>query len=236
MAAKIFSWSDIPTESSSGGGNKSSMFLRLEVNNTYTLRLVLDPICYYQHWQPIRCRSPYKDPETQKVICPLMALGYEPKPRFSCWVLHREDGNALKLVDFSQGLAKDFKKWQKANGNESPGGMKGPDFRIVVEPGEGRIKVKYTCVPMNVAPFSAEEIAVLKAAGGTEGLKEKLQELRKDDSPEEIRKMMAEKGIGVAQPQTQEAPPSQAPAAAAPAAPETAAAPATPASDDDISF
>jgi hypothetical protein len=226
MAAKVFSWQDIPSDSGKKKGGKASTFLKLEPGNTYTVRLVLDPIGYLQHWEPVVCRSPFKDEKTGEIIDPLMALGHEPKQRFACWVLHREDNSALKLMDFGIGLAKDFQKWSKANGGESSGGMKGPDFRIIVEKGETRKQTKYTAVHMNVAPFTQDEIAVLKAAGGTEGLMSKLKELRRDNTPEEIRALMAEKGIS--------GPPAS--KATAPAAAAKTSAPATVVKDDDMTF
>jgi len=246
--AKVFGWKDIPTDNpKKDGGKRPSRFLRLEPGNEYTIRLVLDPIGYMQHWEPFRCRSPYKDEKTGEIIDPLMALGHEPKPRFACWVFDRNDSNALKLMDFSISLAKDFKKWSSTNGGESAGGMKGPNFRVIVEKGATRLQTRYTAVHMDVAPFTQEEIAVLKAEGGTEGLMNKLREYRKDDTPEEIRQMMAQRGIsGPPQPPAQVAQASAQPAApaapAAPATPEATAAPATPAapaaevSGDEITF
>lgn len=224
MAGKVFGWNDIPT-TAKGGKGKSSSFLKLEPGNTYTVRLILDPLCYLQHWEPVICRSPYKDEKTGEIIDPLMALGHEPKERFACWVFHREDGNSLKLMDFSMGLAKDFKKWSQANGGESAGGMKAPDFRIIVDKGETRMRTKYTAVHMNVAPFTQDEIAVLKAAGGAEGLMAKLKDLRRDHTPEEIRALMSSKGIT--------APPAGASSQSKPATPAVAAKAVT---DDDIKF
>jgi len=225
MAAKIFSWNELPDIGKKKGG-KSSGFLKLEPGNTYTVRLVLDPIAYLQHWEPVICRSPFRDEKTGEIIDPLMALGHEPKQRFACWVLHREDNSTLKLMDFPPSLAKDFKKWSVANGNESAGGMKGPDFRIVVEKGETKLRTKYAAIHMNVAPFTQDEIAMLKAAGGTEGLLTKLKNLRKDNTPEEIRAMMAEKGI-TGPPQAKATPQAQT---------QTAKVESKPASDNDITF
>ena len=227
MAAKVFSWNEIPANPNQKKSGKSA-FLKLEPGQTYTVRLVLDPIAYLQHWEPVICRSPFKDEKTGEIIDPLMALGHEPKQRFACWVLHREDGNTLKLMDFSVGLAKDFKRWSTANGGESAGGMKGPDFRIIVEKGETKLKTRYTAVHINVAPFTQDEIAVLKASGGTDGLMSKLKDLRRDHTPEEIRAMMAEKGIT--------GPPQVAQAVAAKPAVAAAAVPAKTVVDAEITF
>lgn len=194
MAAKVFSWNDLP-DTGRKKDSKGAGFLKLEAPGTYTVRLVLDPIAYLQHWEPVICRSPFKDEKTGEIIDPLMALGHEPKQRFACWVLHREDNSALKLMDFPPSLAKDFRKWSQANGNESAGGMKAPDFRVIVEKGETKLRTKYNAIHMNLAPFTEEEIAVLKAAGGKEGLMDKLRELRRDNTPEEIRALMAQRGI-----------------------------------------
>jgi len=174
----------------------SGQFLKLKAGKTYKIRLVGSPIQYHQHWaptSPITCRSPGKDKETGKIIDPLMLQNFTPKERYCIWVLDRDDGNTLKMMDFPPILYDQFKEWAEA-ANEQPGGVKGCDWSIKVEiPAGGdvrRTKYKATSLP-NSTPFTEEELKAMKEGK----LKEKLNEARKPNTPDEIRKMLAEKGV-----------------------------------------
>lgn len=185
---------DWDTESTRGKGDGDSQFLKLKAGGKYRVRLVGRPISYLQHWEPVVCRSPYQD-EDGKVIDPLMLEGKEPKKRFSAWVLDREDGDKLKVMDFPPSLFDSFKEWRGANNNDEPGGSKGCDWKIVVTlpAGGDRRKTKYAAYPSAPTPFTEEELARMKEID----IKKKLEDYRKPHSPEEIRRMLAEKGMKI---------------------------------------
>jgi hypothetical protein len=216
-----------------GGGDSGSQFLRLKANNTYTIRLVSKPVKYLQHWQPIICRSPGKD-EDGKPLDPLIEMGISsPKPRYAIWVFHRDDGNRLKLMDFPGMLLEIFRDWKKNFNGEEPGGKNGPDFKVTVElpPGADRRRTKYKSMPLDRAPFTEEELEILKKGIDGMKLKDKLLELRRENTPAEIRQMMKEKDLGGGGGSDVQ---SEAPASQAPAQTQTQEqAPAASSSDDD---
>jgi hypothetical protein len=188
-------WEKGESQKKSGGGGSgedSSMFLKLEAGKNYKIRLVGRPVAYLQHWEPVVCRSPGKDPNTNQVLCPLMLKGKEPKERFASWVIDRDDNNKLKVMDFPFMLLKQFQRWKEAFGDE-PGGMKGPDWKISLEipPGGTKRQTNYIAMNLDRTPFTPEEHEVFKKHGGGDGLKAKLAEIRRDHTPEEINDMLA---------------------------------------------
>jgi hypothetical protein len=181
--------------SSDRGGSGQGIFLKLEPNKKYRLRLVSRPIQYFQHWDPIPCRSPGVDPETGKAIDPLLAQGFKPKERYSIWVINRED-KQLKIIDFSPTLYEQFGNW-KSLYNEEPGGKTGPDW--VVEgkcPGGDKKRTKWTASYLDRVPFTEEELDAISKGK----LSEKLAEARRNHTPDEILKMLAEKTGGASIP------------------------------------
>ena len=174
-------------EKNTGGGG--GMFLKLEAGKKYKVRLVGKPASYHQHWEPVICRSPGVDPETKKTLDPLMLQGFTPKKRFAMWVLDREDGNKLKIMDFPSVLFDQFAEW-KASANEDPGGANGPDWSIKLDiPGGDRRRTKYKATSLAQTPLTDEELKAIKEGN----LKEKLYEARRPNTPEEIRAMLAQK-------------------------------------------
>jgi hypothetical protein len=171
------------------GGGGGGMFLKLEAGKKYRIRLIGKPACYNQHWEPVICRSPGVDPDTKKTLDPLMLQGFTPKKRFAMWVIDREDGNKLKIMDFPPVLFEQFAEW-KTSVNEDPGGQNGCDWSIKLEiPGGDRRRTKYKATSLAQTPLTEEELKAIKEGG----LKEKLYEARKANTPEEIRAMLAQK-------------------------------------------
>ena len=209
-----------------GDGN----FLRLKAGNKYKVRLVGKFFCYKQHWTPVICRSPGADKDGN-VIDPIMiSTGAVPKDRFAVWVIDREDADKLKIMDFPPSLMDQFKAWGQAM-NEVPGGVNGPDWQINIQAGPGGDikKQKYVAMALDKKPFSAEQVASFKE----QKLAEKLAEARRDNTPEEIRAMIAQKNAGGGHAAGQ-AGQQAGPTGSAPATPP--AAPATPAKNDGMDF
>lgn len=178
---------DEPTGNKNKGGGQ---FLKLEAGKTYHVRLVSNAVRYFQHWEPVICRSPGIDPKTNKILDPLMQQNYAPKERYAIWVIDRDDANRLKVMDFPPVLFEQFAEW-KVNFNEAPGGPNGPNWKIKLEMrGNNRRLTQYKASHLDKAPFTAEELEQIKAGN----LKEKLAELRKENTPEEIRQLLAAKG------------------------------------------
>jgi hypothetical protein len=215
--ARYFGWDEKVPEANkggSGGGGNGIDYLKLEIGKRYRVRLVAKPFGYFQHWEPIICRSPEMD-ESGVTLDPLMLQGLQPKPRFAIWVFDRNDGNKLKIMDFAPTMLEQFKIF-KDNFQDDPGGSKGPDFIIEGKcPGGDKRKTKWTCSYLERSPFTEEEVALIKTkdAKGL-NLQERLADARKPHTPDQIREMLEKKkGAG--------APPAQA-AAASNATPKAA--------------
>jgi hypothetical protein len=189
--AKFVDWKDATGGGGGGEGGGGGQFLKLQGGNTYTIRLVGKPIRYMQHWEPVICRSPGVDEKTKQVIDPLMIQGYQPKPRYAIWVFHREDGNKFKVMDYPGVLQDQFKDWACTN-NVDPGREQGPDWVIKLEvPGGDKRRTRYKSTPKQAAaPFTDEEMKLLKESK----FHDKLIELRKPNTPDEIRAMMSKRG------------------------------------------
>lgn len=193
---KYVPWDQQP-RGSSGTGN--TQFLKLEPNKKYKVRLVSKPLVFFQHWDPIAVRSPQPG-DDGKIIDPLMLMGFEPKRRYSIWVIDREDGK-LKIMDFPPTLYEKFVDW-KTECNDDPGGPNGPDWVIRLEvPGNDKRRTKYNATALDRKPFTKEENEAI--ANGN--LNEKLADLRRDHSPDEIRQKLSDAGKMDAKPQPKQA-------------------------------
>lgn len=186
--ARYYTWEeDLPSTSQKSGGNGID-YLKLEIGKKYKLRLVLKYFAYFQHWEPIICRSPEIDAKTGETLDPLMLQGIQPKPRYAIWVIDRTDGK-LKLMDFPGTILEQFRAW-KDNFNDDPGGPKGPDWVIEGKcPGGDRRKTKWNCAYLDRTPFTQEEVDAIKSGN----LQARLEEARKPNTPDEIRKKLADK-------------------------------------------
>lgn len=206
---KYVPWDQQPRSSK---GNGSTQFLKLEAGKKYRVRLVSKPLVFFQHWDPIACRSPQPG-EDGKIVDPLMLMGFEPKRRYSIWVLDRDDANKLKIMDFPPTLYEQFVEW-KNDFNDDPGGPNGPDWNIRLEiPGGDKRRTKYKANHLDRKPFTKDEADAI--ANG--GLNEKLADLRRDHSPDEIRQMLSDAGKTDAKPQPKPAPGTTATASTQPA-------------------
>lgn len=207
---KYVGWDEQDKKQGQGG-----QFLKLEAGKKYKVRLVSNAVQYFQHWEPVICRSPGTDPKTNQTIDPLMLMNYTPKKRYAIWVFDREDQNKLKVMDFPPTLYEQFAEW-KANFNENPGGPNGPDWSIKLEvPGTDRRRTKYKATHLDKTPFTEDELKLIKEGN----LKEKLTELRKENTPDEIRTMLAAKNGDPTGPSNVESSPAGRPATP-PAAPK----------------
>ena len=181
---KFSDWKSGGTSSSGG----DSIFLKLQSGSKYTVRLIDKPLHYAQFWGPVVCRSPGVDEKTGKVVCPLMQMGEEPKDRYAIWVIDRNDDNRLKVMDFPPSLFNFFKRWHEDTG-DNPGGMKGCDW--VVRVSKQSNFTKYEATTLDRVPFTEAEMKMMKEGK----LKERLVDMRRDNTPDEIHAMLSDKGI-----------------------------------------
>ena len=208
-----------------GSGGAGSDFMKLEINKTYKLRMIGKPYEYFQHWEPVICRSP--GIQGGQVLDPLMLEQKNPAARYACWFLNRED-NSLKIVDFPGSLLDSFLDWAKAF-NAEPGGRNGCDWQVKREGNANDPrKSKYKAMPLDRAPFTEEELAMINAKGD---LAKILEEFRKPNTPDEIRRMLSEKRGGKASEGAGHGGTTQKTATSAPKAP-----PAPPKDEEEIPF
>ena len=224
--------------SGGSGGSGSGIFLKLKVGERAHVRLISQPYEYFQHWDPFPARSPGVDPETKKVLDPLLIADptLKPKKRYAIWVLDRNDNNKLKIMDFSGPIYDEFVKWKKTF-NDEPGGPKGPNWYIEGTCVSGKKKdTRWTAAYLERAPLTTEEIAAIQAGD----LQNVMIQHRRPNTPDEIREMMAKHGMAggvpkqassapAAQQPARQAPPAQ---TQAPAQPRPSAPPAADAADN----
>jgi hypothetical protein len=249
--ANFFDWEKPTRDNPGGGGDRQAVtFLKLQAGGTYRVRLIGSPVLYYQHWEPIMCRSPYfkDDGSTDDPLIQLNS-NFQPKKRYAIWVIDRDEkdpSKRFKVMDFAPSLYDQFYNW-KDKFNDKPGGMRGPDWVIEGKKGKTNRQTKWVGSYLDRVPLTQEEVAYIDG----HPLKETIANLRKPDSPDYIRQKMVENSVGpntpVPQSQQQQrsaapAAPARQAAAPAPAAPVRQAAPAPeppPAEDgsgDDIPF
>ena len=84
--------------------NSSSLFLKLEKDNTYTVRLIAPPECYRLHWQAFKsiqrapvCSPAFRSAEKDKDVA-WSKGGWEPSKRFSAPVINRDLGR-IQILD-----------------------------------------------------------------------------------------------------------------------------------------
>ena len=186
MGAKFTDWESGGTSGS--GGSDGGLFLKLKAGNKYRIRLVGNkPFSYLQYWEPVVCRSPGVGADGTP-ICPILQANPDnrPKDRYATWVLDRDDGNKLKVMDFPPSLYNYFRDWA-ANTGKNPGGKDGFDWIVTVK--KESSFTKYAGTPLEPTPFTPEELSMIKK----EKLGERLADLRRDNTPEEIREMLDKK-------------------------------------------
>lgn len=152
---------------------------------------------YYQHFEPIICRSSGLDGGTGKTLDPLMLQGYEPKQRFACFCFDRLNDNKLDVIDFPPIIHTSIGEWMQKKGitrgldPKAPGMKEGPDLLITCQrhfANNIQQNVCWSVVPIETGSksFTAEEMIVLKGRD----LKKDLAELRRGHTPEEINAML----------------------------------------------
>lgn len=141
----------------SQNGDNKTKFMSLSEEGNYKIRLVGNHVKFYRHWSPIRGITHYD----YKSEDPAWQAGFYPSKRFAINVIDRSDGK-LKILEKGSQIFKVFADY-KGLFDKNPAGKDGPDFNIKVEiPGGNKRATKYTVTHLDSAPFTAEEIAMIK--------------------------------------------------------------------------
>lgn len=180
------SWSDI----SSGGydDSKSLSFLSLKPGNTYKIRPLGDPVIFFKVYHknadgsnrsaivenPKTTDIKQRHPEIKNVV-----------KRFGAMVIDRSDGY-VKIMEFSQTVGGHIASICEAINKNVGSSKEGYDIQITVKGNPGGIKREFTVVPLGQTPLSDEEMTQVKEKMQGKRIEEKLKEIFKSDTPEQI--------------------------------------------------
>lgn len=188
--AEHVQWDDVATKQSADEKDKSE-FLRLQSGKTYKIRPVFKPVKFWKYFlkngQGKTRTAIVADPST----CPVRERHPELKPslRYAAIVIDRED-NKVKILEAPQSVFRSLGTHFEATG-KNPGGSKdGSDWQIKVT-GKG-LNTTYDVIYLKETPLSDEEKNILRDA--LEGDKDKLQNMFKADTPDEIEEKLFGKG------------------------------------------
>jgi len=150
----VVEWGKIEKTGQGGGG----IFLKLS-EGKHKVRLVGKAFEYTKHWDPINVSCPGKDGG-----CPICNRDGDnvARTRYAINILDRDDDNKIKILDAGPQVFTAFRDyWESAK--VDPGGKDGPDLIVKVEvPGGDVRRKKYSVIPLQPAPFTEEERAMIK--------------------------------------------------------------------------
>ena len=172
-------------DSKGGKGNADSIFLKFKPGK-HRVRLLGKPYAFLQTFIPKKLTGLDKDlaitspgPDND----PLMKLNVNPQQRWAINVLHRDDGNKLKIMRFGAAVYKHIHDYAAETGIDPADIKKGIDIVInVTDPGNNPRNRQYTVTPLNNTPIKKTEADKIKTDGG-------LYELKKYFSPTPIEKI-----------------------------------------------
>jgi hypothetical protein len=160
---------------------------------SYRVRLAGPHVKFRKHWKPFR--ATVKD--DGKAVDPAWQAGFVPGKRFAINVIDKTglaegEVGKLKILEKGAQVFKNFSNYKVATGT-NPAEKDGPDFIITVTVPMGddgkpnKMKTEYSVIPVDKAPFTEAEKALIKA----EGLFP-LKEIYKPVSPEKLQELWDE--------------------------------------------
>ncbi len=165
--SKVGGWGSVDPRNGQGKGN-SNKFLKLEVGKEYRLRFIQDPHevrKYFVKHEDGSSKTATTDAGSKCVV--LAHKGEDGKPlypqrvKYAVNCIDRSD-QSFKVVELPPTVAQVIRDWGTAN-NVHPGKKNGVDFKIqVTRQGSDYRTTRYTCIPLNATPFTAEELAKIE--------------------------------------------------------------------------
>lgn len=164
-------WTDVEVreENGSSRGGDDSTFLKFAPGK-FRVRCVGKPYFYLQTFIPSKMTGADRDialisPGEDKD--PLIKLNILPSQRGAINVLHRDDGNKLKVMRFGPAIYKHIREYAIDAEIDPADLKKGIDFMITVtDPGGKPRSRQYTVTPLSPSPITKEEAAQIKTRGG----------------------------------------------------------------------
>lgn len=168
-------WTDVEVreDRKGSGNNANSIFMRFSPGK-FRVRPIGQPYFYLQTFIPKKLTGAAKDipivspgPNND----PLIKLGINPTQRGALNVIHRDDGNRLKIMRFGSSVYKHIRTYAIDCGVDPADLKEGVDFSITVEdPGGNPRNRQYTVTALNNTPITKEEYAKIKEDGGIHDL------------------------------------------------------------------
>ena len=194
MSTEIVEWGDVDrgqANSSSTGGDRKPVYLKLEAGRSYVVRPIYKPMQVYKFFNNLpdgQFRHVIvDDPET----CPISEKYPEMKPslRYAINIIDRSDAQ-IKILEGPPSIFRGFKKWFEKT-KKAPGGNDGGDFGIDVEipAGKTKLQTKYDCQFIESKPFTKEEIRMIKE----DPKAFPLPDIYKPTSPDDMEKILFDK-------------------------------------------
>ena len=180
-------WSDVAPKPSGNGGNLD--FLRLKSGNTYKIRPLHKPVHFYKYFhrgEDGKLRTALTGDPTD---CPVAAEHpglRKPANRYAIFVIDRNDGNKIKVMEAPVSVFKHFRDRFEATGQKPGGNKDGGDWQIKIT-GSG-LKTEYSATYLKDTPLTQEELEAFSAV--MDGDRERLGKIYRIDSPEEIEKKL----------------------------------------------
>lgn len=160
---------EVREEKGSGKSGAGSIFLNFGPGK-YKIRCLGQPYFFLQTFiskkitgadKDIAVISPGADED------PLIKLNIEPQQKGAINVLHRDDGNKLKVMRFGSAIYKHIRNYAVETGIDPADIKKGIDFVITVsDPGGNMRNRQYVVTALNNTPITKEEASKIKADGG----------------------------------------------------------------------
>jgi hypothetical protein len=164
-----------PKEEKQQSSNSGSdiQYMKMSEPGKYIVRLVGPYVKVRKHFKPYN--ATIVDGAEGKAVDPAWQAGFVPSKRFAINVIDKTnlgegETGQLKILEKGPTVFQNFQAWKGVTGVDPSKGQ-GPDFVITVtipkddNGNYNRLKTKYQVVPVEKAPFTEEEKAMIEAKG-----------------------------------------------------------------------
>jgi len=161
-------WNDVP-----GGDGSRAEFLSMKSGNTYKVRPLLDAYNFHKYFHKVDGKT--RTAVVTEEVVALLAAKYpseltKPANRYAMYVIDRNDGNKIKILEFPISVYKVFCNSFEANKKKPGSRLEGSDW-LIKKSGAG-LNTSYETTFVDYSPLTDEEYEALKVVLG--GDKEKI--------------------------------------------------------------
>jgi hypothetical protein len=180
-------WENVAPKSSRGG--EMLDFLRLKSGNTYRIRPLHKPVHFYKYFHRAedgKLRTALTGDLSDSIVATNHPELKKPANRYAIFVIDRNDGNNIKIMEAPVTVFKHFRDRFEATGQKPGGNKDGGDWQIKIT-GSG-LNTEYSVTYLKDTPLTQEELKSFSEVMA--GDKERLGKIYKIDSQEEIEKKL----------------------------------------------